>query len=137
MNVADFDSKQTAIVNQKEFSLTLKNIEGVDPTSKIELQHYQANALVYESESEKNQLAVFSEIFYKEGWNAYIDGQLTPHLRANYVLRALEIPAGKHRIEFKFEPTVIAKGNVVNISSWGVFLVLLLGGRFLTKRRKK
>lgn len=137
LNLADFDSKKTAIVNQKEFSLTLKNIEGVDPTSKIELQHYQANTLVYESESKKNQLAVFSEIFYKEGWNAYIDGQLTPHLRANYVLRALEIPAGKHRIEFKFEPTVIAKGNVVNISSWGVFLLLLLGGRFLTKRRKK
>jgi uncharacterized membrane protein YfhO len=58
-------------------------------------------------------------------------------LRANYVLRALEIPAGKHRIEFKFEPTVIAKGNVVNISSWGVFLMLLLGGRLLMKRRKR
>jgi hypothetical protein len=137
LNLADFDSKQTAIVNQKEFSLTLNKIEGVDPNSKIELRHYQANALVYESESIKNQLAVFSEIFYEEGWNAYIDGQLTSHLRANYVLRALEIPAGKHRIEFKFEPTVIAKGNVVNISSWGVFLILLLGGRFLTKRSKR
>jgi hypothetical protein len=137
LRLVDFDSKQTAIVNQREFSLEFEKLEVDDPNAKIQLLSYQANALVYESENSKNQLAVFSEIYYKDGWNAYIDGELTPHLRANYVLRALEIPAGKHRIEFKFEPTVIAKGNVVNISSWGVFLMLLLGGRLLMKRRKR
>lgn len=137
LSLVDFDSKQTAFVNQKEFSFRLKALEGIGNTSKIQLRTYQANELVYASESDKNQLAVFSEIYYKEGWNAYIDGELTPHLRANYVLRALEVPAGKHRIEFKFEPTVIEKGNVVNISSWGIFLILLLGGGFLTKRSKR
>ena len=104
LRLVDFDSKQTAIVNQREFSLEFEKLEVDDPNAKIQLLSYQANALVYESENSKNQLAVFSEIYYKDGWNAYIDGELTPHLRANYVLRALEIPAGKHRIEFKFEP---------------------------------
>ena len=136
LSLVDFDSKQTACVNENEFSFGLKGLDGAENSSTIQLLTYQANELVYASESKKNQLAVFSEIYYKDGWNAYIDGELTPHLRANYVLRALEIPAGKHRIEFKFEPTVIEQGNLVNIGSLGTFLIVLILGAILKIRRK-
>ena len=78
-----------------------------DSTSKIQQTYYKANHISYESNTTSIQFAVFSEIFYDKGWNAYIDGKLTSHVRANYVLRGLEIPSGKHKIDFKFEPSTL------------------------------
>ena len=65
-----------------------------DSTATIQLNHYDVTTLTYRSNTHKEQFAVFSEIYYKEGWNAYIDGVLTPHVRVNYVLRGMKIPAG-------------------------------------------
>ena len=62
---------------------------------------------------------------YKEGWNAYIDGVKTEHFRANYVLRAMKIPAGNHTIEFKFEPSVFKSGERISLAS-SISLILLL-----------
>ncbi|WP_288955950.1 YfhO family protein, partial [uncultured Polaribacter sp.] len=59
-----------------------------------------------------------------EGWNAYVDGKLTPHFRVNYVLRGMKIPAGEHKIEFKFEPKVIQKGKWISLFS---YTLLFLG----------
>ena len=134
--LGDFDSKGTAIVNQSEFPEFKKTYKTVrlDSLSKIDLVKYDANYLKYQSNNDKAQLAVFSEIYYKEGWNAYIDGELKPHIRANYVLRALEIPKGEHNIEFKFEPTIIAKGGMINLSALLVFVVLIV---FAIIRNKK
>lgn len=130
LSLADFDSKKTAVVHKEEFSEFFSSYkeEVRDSLATIELTNYQANAISYVSNSTKNQLAVFSEIYYKEGWNAYIDGKLTPHIRANYVLRALEIPAGKHTIEFKFEPTVIKNGSYAQIISFGLVLFVVVLG---------
>lgn len=90
----------------------------------ITLDSYAPNALKYTSNSSSNQLAVFSEIHYPEGWNAYVDGKLQDHLRVNYVLRGLVIPTGKHTIEFKFEPEVYATGEKIALA--GSLAVLLL-----------
>ena len=57
---------------------------------------------MYETEATDKGFAVFSEIYYPKGWNAYVDGNLTPHTCVNYILRGMEIPAGKHKVEFKF-----------------------------------
>ncbi|WP_139959402.1 YfhO family protein [Flavicella sediminum] len=130
--LSDFNSKETAVINKNEFAV-LKKVQS-DSLAQIKLTKYQANAISYASESTKNELAVFSEIYYKNGWNAYIDGKLTSHIRANYVLRALEIPAGKHSIEFKFEPTIISKGRTIVLGSFGVFFVLLAAG-FVSRRK--
>lgn len=106
-----------------------------DSTATIQLTSYALNNLVYDFNSNANQFAVFSEIYYKDGWNAYIDGNLTPHYRVNYVLRGMEIPKGKHKIEFKFEPTVVKKGTTIALISYGLLLVIFAGWIFIERRK--
>jgi len=122
-----FDPSKTAIVDE-EFSAVLNvNLEK-DSLSQIELISYEPNYLIYKTSSSKSQLAIFSEIFYAKGWNAYIDGELHPHLRANYVLRALPVPAGNHQIEFKFEPKSYAIGRTISFISSLLVLLMFAGG---------
>jgi hypothetical protein len=136
-SLSNFNSKETAIADKRFESELAGFSPKKDSSASIKLNAYQPNKLVYESKSSLEQLAVFSEIYYEKGWNAYIDGNLVPHFRVNYVLRALKIPAGSHNIEFRFEPTVIGTGEkIAYASSW-----LLYGGLFLVLglsfRRKK
>ena len=83
--------------------------------------------MTYTANCTQDQLAIFSEIFYDKGWNAYLNGELVPHFRANYVLRAMSIPAGNHQIEFKFEPTTYNTGEKISFAGSAVLLLLLLG----------
>jgi uncharacterized membrane protein YfhO len=93
---------------------------------------------VYTSNNSKNGFGVFSENFYKNGWKATIDGKEVKIYRVNYVLRGIEIPAGKHTIEFKFEPEVVKKGSsIVLFSSIGMVLLLLGGIYFEMKKGSK
>ncbi|MCW3083824.1 MAG: hypothetical protein JWP12_1190 [Bacteroidetes bacterium] len=87
-----------------------------DNTATIKLTDYKPNDLSYESNASSEQLAVFSEIYYKD-WNAYVDGKLTPHFSSDWVLRAMRVPAGKHTIEFKFEPTIYYTGEKISLAS--------------------
>jgi hypothetical protein len=129
------NTKKVAIVNEL-FKNEFQNFKfHQDSTGGIQLTSYQANLIVYESNSSVDHMAVFSEMYYKNGWNAYIDGKLTTHFRANYVLRALMIPKGKHKIEFKFEPEVIQTGNTVTLISYALLILVPLGWYF--KDRKK
>jgi len=73
------------------------------------------------------QFAVFSEIYYPKGWKSFVDGKETEHIQVNYVLRAMIIPAGKHQIEFKFEPASYFIGNKVSMAS-SILLLLSIGG---------
>ncbi|NDG52088.1 MAG: hypothetical protein EBY39_03545 [Flavobacteriia bacterium] len=101
-----------------------------DSTATIQLTNYKANHLSYTSSATTKQFAVFSEIYYDKGWNAYIDGELVPHIRANYLLRALPIPPGQHTIEFKFEPqTYYATENITLFSSL-IVIIALFGAVF-------
>ncbi|MEI6865177.1 YfhO family protein [Flavicella sp.] len=138
VSLADFDSKSTAIINELEFTnfKSQYQVQGIDSFATIDLKSYQANAISYQSNSQTNQLAVFSEIYYKEGWNAYVDGEIKPYIRVNYVLRALEVPAGKHLIEFKFEPTIIATGSIINLGSMFLFFLLSSIGLYRNKMIK-
>ena len=106
-----------------------------DTIATIALTDYKVTSLNYKSISTSVQFAVFSEIFYKEGWNAYIDGELVPHYRVNYVLRGMKIPAGMHNIEFKFEPKVIEKGKIVSLISYTLLLFISVGWFFYDKKK--
>lgn len=114
-----------AVVDARFSDLLPKNYY-LDSTASISLQDYKANHLTYQSNCSSEQLAVFSEIYYDKGWNAYVDGELVPHFRANYVLRAMAIPAGSHVIEFKFEPQIYVLGERIALLSSIVLLLLLV-----------
>ena len=129
-------TKNEAVINAKNISSDFITNYPIDAAASIKLQSYKANELVYESSSSLNQFAVFSEIYYKDGWNAYVDGRLTPHYNVNYVLRGMEIPKGKHTIEFKFEPTVIKKGNTITLISYFLMLLIPVGWFFIEKKKR-
>jgi len=134
----NFVPSETAIYDKRFESQLKGHIINKDSTATISLTEYKPNHLTYKSETSREQLAVFSEIYYDKGWNAYIDGKQTPYFRANYILRAMIVPAGKHTIEFKFEPKVYITGEKIAYAS-SILLVLLAAGTigFMVSRKSK
>ncbi len=125
--LSQFDPSKTAIVDQR-FSQYVKGFTSQkDSLDQIRLTSYQANKLEYEYQASSPQLAVFSEIYYDKGWKATIDGQPAPHFRANYVLRAMIVPQGKHKIVFDFHPDTYYKGEKIALAS-SILLFLLVAG---------
>ncbi|TDB61412.1 glycosyltransferase family protein [Arundinibacter roseus] len=109
-----------------------------DSAATIRLTSYKPNELVYETTASKEQLAVFSEIYYNvhDDWQVTIDDQSAPMLRANYVLRALRVPAGKHTITFRFEPVSVSKGRTLDLISSILLIGLILGAVIIEARKK-
>lgn len=127
--------KDTAIV-QQSFAHIVTQPSG-DSLSKISLAKFDNDEIEYTADCRSPQVAVFSEIYYPYGWNAYIDGKKTEYTRANYILRGISVPAGKHTIKFIFEPSSYKKGITISyISSYFVAL-FFLGGLFMTWREQK
>jgi len=100
----------------------------VDSLVSIKTLDYKPNYIKYQSDNVNDGFAVFSEMYYGSGWNAYIDGVLKPHAKVNYALRGLEVPNGKHIIEFKFEPNVVKSGSTIALASSILLVLLVLGG---------
>ncbi len=126
--------REKAVINISEF----KNLEGykLDSVSgNLNLKSYKPNQLVYDYTIAQDQLAVFSQIYYPKGWNAYVDGEKVDIYRANYVLRAVLLPKGKHTLEFKFEPASFKAGQIISLIS--SLLILLLIGLAAFKILKK
>ena len=131
------DTKRTAIIN-KDFSnlLPTENIQR-DSTAIIELLSHSPNHLVYKTDTKSAQLAIFSEVYYSKGWNAYIDDKPAEYFRANYVLRAMQIPSGEHTIDFKFEPQVVQTGGSISLASSILLMLVLVGGVYYKFRSKE
>jgi len=134
------DLKKVAVVNQYEFGSRFKNNKSkfqVDSLAEIKLVTYKPNYIKYTSDNTNDGLAVFSEMYYPKGWNVYIDGNKKSDFRVDYVLRSTEIPAGKHTIEFKFEPEVVKTGSTIALVTSILILVLLISGIYFENRKKK
>lgn len=130
----DFDASQTAIVDER-FKEVVSAPSPTDAAGEIRLTSYAPNHLIYEASAPAPQVAVFSEIYYSKGWNAYIDGKPVAHFRANYVLRGLSVPAGNHKIEFKFEPKTYHTGETISLAS-SILLLLLVTGVIVYEIKK-
>lgn len=118
------DPKRTAVVDER-FAAQLEGFTPQpDSTATITLSSYRPNKLVYASQAQTDQVAVFSEIYYQPGWEATIDGKPADHFRADWILRAMRIPAGEHEIIFEFKP----EGYIIaaNVEAYSSFLILLL-----------
>ena len=122
-----FDPAKTVIVDKRFQNKISEFTKNNSSTIILDQKSYKPNHLTYDlTNVSSDQLAVFSEIYYEKGWNAYIDGKIVSHFRANYVLRAMMVPEGTTKIEFKFEPTSYSIGESVAYAS-SIILLLLLG----------
>ena len=132
------DSTQTkniAIVNENNIYKKINFSLEVDSLAYIKLTEYSLNSLTYETSSKFDEFSVFSEIYYKNGWKSYIDGELQPYTNVNYVLRGMEIPKGEHIIKFKFEPSVIKTGSIISLISYALMLLIPISWFFYYKKK--
>ena len=120
------------IIDESNFEVTNKNsANGI-----VQLTSYKPNMMEYDAVLDKNGIVVFSEIYYPKGWKAYIDGNETPILRANYVLRAIEVPEGSHNITFEFKPKAYHVGNAVMLATSLLLMLLILFGVYDITRKQ-
>jgi len=114
-------------------------VAGLNPTKNgtINLTSYSPNTLVYSSNTNSDQLALFSEMWYQPGWKVTIDGSPVDHIRANYALRALKVPAGQHEIVFDFHPSSYHTGSAISLASSSLIFVGLGWMFFNGYRRMK
>ena len=127
---ADDEIRRLAKENLAKTALTTESFSQrkfvLDSLSSISLVAYKANELRYKASVSSAAFAVFSEMHYPHGWQAYIDEVEVPHYRVNYSLRGLIIPSGQHDVVFRFEPDVIARGTRIQLAGYGIFALLIL-----------
>jgi len=132
-----FDPAKTAFANES-FKAIVGNQPSFDSTASIKFIENKNDYIKYESNASSNQFAVFSEIYYSQGWNAYIDGKKSDYCKVNYVLRGMPIPAGKHLIEFKFEPSLVSLGeHLTKYAAYAAVLLVLVFGFFEWRELRK
>ncbi|MBI4649106.1 MAG: YfhO family protein [Bacteroidia bacterium] len=121
-------SPMSEAITDKRYSAELDGFSPVrDTTATIGLTSYSPNELVYQSKTQAEQLAVFSEIFYNKGWDAFIDGKEHTYFRVNYILRAMRIPSGEHKIEFRFKPAKYYLGEKISLASSALIILIFIG----------
>jgi len=130
------DSLQTKFKAVTTSELLANKTFVVDSTVNIMLTEHKPNYLKYQSNNSNDGFAVFSEMYYENGWISTIDGKEAPHYRIDYVLRGMEIPKGEHTIEFKFDPQVIKTGSQIALASSILLGLLILGGLFYEFKKK-
>ncbi len=125
--LSNFDPRSIAIIDER-FKNQLNGFKlQPDYSASITLTHFQPNEADYKTQASSEQLAVFSEIYYANGWQAYVDGKKADHFRVNYVLRAMRVPAGTHEIKFKFEPQDYYLTQKIALAGSSLIVILIIG----------
>jgi hypothetical protein len=136
-SIGVIDSKKTAVIASADKSYFNSKPVQADSSAFINLTKYQPNELEFKSQSKTPQLAVFSEIYYPHGWKMFVDEKEVPYIKADYLLRAVHVPAGNHNIRMVFEPEVIEKGKWLSLLCFGLFIALSAFGIFWMNKNKK
>ncbi len=132
--VCDINTSRIAVIDGSAFKVAAPAT--YDSSATVRLTDQKPAYMKYETTSAADGVVVFSEIFYPKGWHAFVDGKEAPLLRANYVLRAMEVPAGTHTIEMRFEPKPYVIGNTVTLASSWLLLLVVAGGVVVSLRKK-
>lgn len=133
--LGNYNPKDTAVV-QDGFKPSIPFSPVYDSSATISLVKNDNDVVTYTSNAATTQFAVFSEIYYKSGWRAYIDGKESPIVKVNYVLRGLAVPAGKHDIKFEFKPHGYYQGKSITSIFSIILLVILVAGIFMEWRNR-
>jgi len=124
----------TAVFDKSKFQISKTDFDTTGAS--VKLLTYQPNALNYEVQSPTGGgFLVFSEVYYEKGWQAKLDGQPVPHQRVNYILRGMEVPAGKHQISFEFHPQVYYTGNNIGLIASILLLLLSVGSGYMLYKK--
>ncbi len=134
--ISSFDPKVEAIVDEQYKKLLDTTRLGADPNAFIKMEKYHPDHIEYSYSAPRDVIAVFSEVYYDKGWNMYVDGVQKPYFRADYVLRAAQLEAGNHKVEFKFEPKSYYMGEKISLAGT-ILLVLCLGFAGYSENKKK
>ncbi|WP_194768763.1 YfhO family protein [Tamlana sp. I1] len=140
LGLENLNTQTEAIYSHHEAVQSIDNLRNnyvLDSSLTIQLQNVKPNYLKYQSNNKNDGFAVFSEVYYGNGWKAYLDGEEVSFMRVDYILRGMPVPAGKHIIEFKFDPDVVKTGSRITLASSVLLGVLLLLGLFYELKRKK
>jgi len=132
--VDDFYPKNDAVMLNSEKQKLSKSV--YSGRGEVKMTSYAPNKISYESSSDEKQLIVFSEIYYPEGWKAFVDGEEQEILKVNYLLRGLEVDKGEHKIVFKFDLPKYHTSNTLSIVGT-ILILLLIGGGFYTDKKNK
>ena len=134
MKNGTFDPKTTALLEEDPGVQIQKPDSGASAT----ITAFDIHNIAYDVNATGNNMLVFSEIYYPAGWNAYIDGQETEIYKTDYLFRSIIVPAGQHKVEFKFDPSSYSTGKSISLAA-NIFVVLLLvagiGGTFMSKKQ--
>ncbi len=133
--MAELDLRHEAVADRK-FSSALGETAEQDSASVVTMKSYKPNELVYSVSSSAGGIVVFSEIYYP-GWTATIDGEATELGRADYILRALNVPKGEHEVVLAFKPKSIRATETVAYVSYVLLIAALCGGIYYNRKRKK
>jgi hypothetical protein len=123
----------SCVIDVSKFDHSQQSVSGDGIISLVE---YRPDYLKYETSNDGEGLAIFSEVYYPEGWSATVDGTKTDIKRVNYILRALEVPAGNHTIEFKFEPRSYYLGNKISLVGSIMTLLVFFGSIWMDHRSR-
>ncbi|MGM0635963.1 MAG: YfhO family protein [Bacteroidota bacterium] len=135
--LGEINTKEQVVIQEKYKDL-LSTTE-LNPTTEndfIQLKSHQPNKLVYKFKTSSPQIAVFSESYYENGWQVKLNGESVSHFKVNYLLRGMELPAGKGELVFSFEPQVVKTGSKIALTANIVLLILILGGLFFQFKNK-